>query len=114
MLRHTVTLTVPAAVTGWKQIETDRTIALKRVHLQRLRTVSETVMDMDARPVATLWIDARVSLPKGMNYIALQREAEAAGDTLRVTHDGNVYRVMTVAELPGDRGDVHHWELELI
>ena len=117
MMRHTATLTVPLTVSGWHAVGESGTVQLGRVHVQRtraLQTVDGIEGDMDVRPTAELWFDRKISTPHGIDFTALAKAAEAAGDQLRVTFDGQQYRVTFVDELPDDCGGIHHWRLELI
>ena len=117
MLKHTAELQAPSGVGGWRDTEYGQAVELTRVHVQRERALGETGglrADMEIRPSARLWYDARVSQPHGLDFIALQREAEAAGSYLRVTHGGIAYRVTRAVELLDGFGRVHHYELELI
>ena len=85
--------------------------------MQRERALAVTDglrADMEIRPAAYLWYDARLSQPRGLDFIALQRQAEAVGAHLKVTHGGIAYRVTRVDELLDGRGDVHHYRLELV
>ena len=117
MLRHTARLTVPESVTGWHAPEDGRTVTLTKVHVQRSQALGVTggySADMEPRPVAELWYDCRISQPHGLDWITLQREADAAGDWLRITYAGGEYRVARVDELQDGAGRPHHYRLELI
>ena len=114
MMRHTATLIVPGQVGGWKQPDPEREIELTRVHVQRARAAAESVTDFDIRPNAVLWFDAKLSQPRGTDFLALMKGAEAVGDHLRIVFEGDTYRVTRVEELADNAGGVHHWEMELM
>ena len=117
MMRHEAVLEAPSAVDGWKGVSFGEPVTLTRVHVQRERALAVTDglrADMEIRPAAYLWYDARLSQPRGLDFIALQRQAEAVGAHLKVTHGGIAYRVTRVDELLDGRGDVHHYRLELV
>lgn len=117
MLRHSATLTVPDSVTGWHAPDGSHTAALSRIHVQLTRAMDTTggyQADMDVKPRAELWYDCHLSTPRGIDFIGLQRDAEAVGGHLRVTAGGVDYRVSLVDLLPDDRGNPHHYRLELI
>lgn len=114
MMHHACTLIIPAGVTAWRATEADRTIELTRVRIERTRAITPSELDMDLKPTAELYVDARISKPAGVDFVALHAEAVDVHDYLRVSFGDRTYRVMAVRELLDDRGAVHHWELEMI
>jgi hypothetical protein len=117
MLRGNAVLTVPEGVTGWHAPDGSRSAELKRIHVQRVQRMAIQggfAAEMDARPAAELWYDCRLSRPRGIDWIALQREAEAVGGFLSIEYAGIAYRVSAVDELPDTHGGLHHYRMELI
>lgn len=113
LLRDTALLLLPTGVDAWKQRIGAQSIPLYRVHVQRSAGIHVSTSDMDVQLHAELYYDCRLSQPAGLDFIGLQRQAEAVGAQLSVQYGGTEYRVMLVDELKDGFGRLHHYRLEM-
>lgn len=117
MLRHTVTLRVPTGMDAYHVVQYED-VLLNRVCLQRSLTTNKRnangAQNTEAAFSATLFVDARLSTPKGIDLDALKRRADAAGSDLHVLSGGSDYVVKSVEVYLDDRAQVHHYEAGLV
>ena len=117
MLRHTVTLRVPTGMDAYHVVQYED-VQLNRVCLQRSLTTNKRnaygAQNTEAAFNATLFVDARLSTPKGIVLDALKRRADAAGSDVRVIYGGCDYAVKSVEVYLDDRAQVHHYEAGLV
>lgn len=118
MLTHSAVLTVPKGITGWRAQDGSTTTQLSRVHAQRTAGLvvngNGSAPQLESRPAAELWYDARISRPAGIDWLALMQEAENIGLQLTVAIGGETYHVQGVDALVDGRGHPHHYRMELI
>lgn len=112
ILTQTATVQVPASMDMWQNI-TYTDYVVDKVHLQATNEVRKTKDNTEVVLRSILFVDARLSMPK-LNYDALIKEAEANGDTMKVTVAGNTYTALSVDAVPDDTGKIHHWEVGLV
>lgn len=113
MLRDTATLILPKDVDAWRDTDAVQTVPLSRVHVQRSAGIRIGSEDYDQQLNAELWYDARLSAPRGLDWIQLKRSAEQVDGFMRIVHAGVEYRVMQIRELRDGMGRVHHYHLML-
>ena len=87
--------------------------SVTRVHFQPGAFTRKTRENTEVALQGILFVDARLSSPK-LDWFALSRQSEEAGESLRVTVNGNVYTVLSVDALPDDTGRLHHFEVSLV
>lgn len=117
MLRHTVTLRVPTGMDAYHVVQYED-VLLNRVCLQRSLTTNKRsangAQNTEAAFNATLFVDVRLSTPKGIDLDALKRRADAAGSDLHVLCGSSDYVVKSVEGYLDDRAQVHHYEVGLV
>lgn len=93
-------------------------VLLNRVCLQRSLATNKRnaygTQNTEAAFNATLFVDARLSMPKGIDLDALKRRADAAGSDLRILSGESDYVVKNVEVYLDDRAQVHHYEAGLV
>ena len=114
ILTSAATLNATAETDQWQEMTGGQEIALSRVFLQRGSGIKATSVNMEVQPIAELYYDCRLSRPRGLDWIALKRTAEARGASLIVKHAGQTYTVTYVDELQDERGRPHHYRMEMI
>lgn len=114
MLRHEATLILPEGMTDWQAPDGDTRIQLKRVHVQRVSGLNVNSLNQEVQTQATLWFDAKLSLPLGCNLLKYKEDAEAVGGRLGILYDGHEYSVSRVLERLDGFGRLHHYEVEMV
>lgn len=112
ILTHSATLRQCTGVDVWQQ-PAYSDISLDRICVQ---PTHETRMASDNTETALssiAFIDARLSAPVGLDFVALQESSEANGLPLAFMYNGRKYTVVTVDVLCDDSGAYHHTELGL-
>lgn len=112
ILKTAAILKVPQEVDRWGE-SADATIALSKTHLQASNAIKRTKDSREIVLRALLFYDAKNSLPRGVDFDALKRQADEAGECMTLDSKGLTYTVETVEAIPDDRGGVHHYELGL-
>lgn len=117
ILQHAVTFQVCTGVDVWQKPTTE-SVEVRRVCMQpstETRFVSRYgVHNTEVTFRAVLFIDAQLSLPKGIEPAALKEQSEANGAPLRCDFNGISYTVHTVDTLYDDTSVIHHWEVGLV
>lgn len=119
ILRDTLTLYVPSAVSRYQTVTNGASYTVNNVHIQGSNDTRITTDNTEVSLRALLFVDVRNSSPN-LDYMALQSAAQKAGGvmTCSVKHRNSTttgtYTVLVVEAVPDDDGNVHHWELGLV
>lgn len=112
ILTHNCTLEVCTGHDAYR-MPVWQSYSVTRVHFQTGAFTRKTRENTEVALQGILFVDARLSTPK-LDWFALSRQSEEAGESLRVTVNGNVYTVLSVDALPDDTGRLHHFEVSLV
>lgn len=113
ILKHSATLKVTTSVDSYqKPAYTD--YALTRVCIQPSNTTVKTKENTDVSLRGIMFVDARNSVPKGIDLKAYKAQADAAGGDLKIVFNGDTFTVQTIDYLYDDMGALHHCEAGLI
>lgn len=114
ILTHSATLLVPTQIDMYQNVAGSQSIQLSRVHFQNVRRTIKGTDNTEIRVNGTLYIDAKLSMPQGIDFAALSQQAEQVGAQLKLQIDGDTLTVIDVDAVPDDTGALHHWEVATV
>lgn len=113
ILKHTVTLKQCTGVDRWEKPEYSST-TLSKVCVQPVHKQLKTRLNTEVTLTGLVFIDARLSLPKGLLIEQLQEQSLLNGAPMVITFNGLDRTVETVDVLYDDEGVLHHYEVGLV
>ena len=112
-MRHTAVLVQPGAPDAFGRPTDSTETEITRVCVQQSVDWARSVRSEESRDRGTLFFDARISTPEGLDLGALWQEQLDAHLPLRLTYGSTDYEIGEVHTYLTDTGDVHHWEATL-
>jgi hypothetical protein len=113
ILKHTATLKVANSADSYEK-PTYTDYALSRVCMQPSNVTVKAKDNTDVSLRGILFVDARLSVPKGIDIKAYKAQADTAGGDLKIVFGGDTFTVQTIDFLYDDIGALHHTEIGLI
>ena len=114
ILKHSITLQVCSEIDTFQNPSWNPVITLSKVCMQPSNETKKTKDNTEVVLRGVCFVDARRSIPAGIDLDALQIQSEANGKPMTLLFNGSQYTVLTVDTLYDDTGVYHHTELGLV
>lgn len=113
ILKHSVVLKICTGVDLW-QAPVWKDQPLGRVCMQPSNETKKAKDNTEVVLSGVCFVDARRSIPAGIDLDGLQKQSEANGQPLRLEFAGNTHTVLVVDSVFDDMGLLHHTEIGLV